>query len=255
MAMNLDVRKLIGVYTGDFGFFHNVREILKVKGIPFVGISVGEEVPDTVGVILTSAEEMDNIDFEPKVALESIEEAIGRALCLLAGKTQFEWLTIGIDPGPEPGLAAIGDGEVLEARTAGSPEHVAALVGEFARIYAPRNIRVRIGHGDLLNRNRIINSLLDEDRLVEIVDEKGTTRKTENPDLEAAKQIAASRGDRVRERLPLTPTARQLKDIQRHSRIASDNRITISTDLAREVAVGSITLAEALKRQDRSKKT
>jgi len=252
--MNPDVQKLIGVYTGDFGFFHDVREILKAKGIAFVGISVGEEIPDTVGVILTSAGEMDDIDFEPKVALESIEEAIGRALCLLAGKTQFDWLTIGVDPGPEPGLAAIGDGEVLEARTAESPEHVAELVGELARIYAPRNMRVRIGHGDPLNRNRTINSLLDEDRLVEIVDEKGTTRKTENPDLEAAKQIATSRGSLVRERLPLTPTARQLKDIQRQSRIASENRITISTDLAREVAVGTITLAEALERQERSKK-
>ncbi|MFQ6127401.1 MAG: hypothetical protein ACE5QW_00620 [Thermoplasmata archaeon] len=216
---------------------------------------MGEEIPERVGVVLTSSNEIDDIDFEPKVASESIEEAIGKALCILAGKTEFSWLTIGIDPGPKPGLVAVGDGEILETRTAESPEHVVELVGKLVRIYAPRDSRIRIGHGDPLNRNRIINSLLDQNYLVEIVDEKGTTRKTGKSDLESAKQIAASKGNRIREKLRVVPTAKQLREIQRQSRIASENRITISTDLAREVAIGKITLAEALQRQERLKKT
>ncbi|MFQ5883949.1 MAG: hypothetical protein ACE5IO_02485 [Thermoplasmata archaeon] len=254
MGINPDVRKLIGVYTADFGFFHDVRETLKARGIPFVGLSIGEEVPDDVGVILTSPKEMGDLDFEPKVASKSIEEAIGRAICALTGKTEFDWLTIGVDPGPKPGIAAVGDGEVLETLFAESPEQVAELVSELVRVYAHQNSRIRIGHGDPLNRNRIINSLLDEDYFVEMVDEKGTTIRTENPDLEAAKKIAATRGNPIRERLSIIPTARQLKEIQRQSRIASDNRITITTDLAREVAVGKITLTEALHRQERQKK-
>jgi hypothetical protein len=249
-----NVPKLIGVFTQDFKFFYRAREVLKSKGIPFIGISVEEEVPEKVGVLITSTSEVDDVDFQPKVACEAVEEAIGRALCILSGKAEFEWLTIGIDPGPRPGMAALGDEVMLEARTAMSPEDVAGIVNELVRIYAPRNARIRIGHGDPLNRNRIINSLLDQGHLVEIVDEKGTTRKTGNPDLEAAKQIATTRGNSVTERLPLITTARQLKEIQRQSRIASDNRITISTNLAREVAVGTITLKEALERQERSRK-
>jgi hypothetical protein len=248
------VPKLIGVFTRDFRFFHRTREILKSKGIPFIGLSVEEEIPEDVGVLITSTGEVEGVDFEPKVACETIDEAIGRALCLLAGKTELDWLTVGIDPGPKPGVAALGDEVMLESRIATSPEHVAEIVNDLIRIYAPKNSRVRIGHGDPLNRNRIINSLLDQDHLIEIVDEKGTTRKTGNPDLEAAKQIAAARGSPVRERLPLLTTARQLKEIQRQSRIASDNRITISTSLAREVAVGTITLKEALEKQERARK-
>lgn len=228
---------------------------MKARGIAFVGISVGEEVPEDVGVILTSLEEIGGIEFEPKVASESIEEAIRRALCILAGKTEINSLIIGIDPGPKPGLAAVANGTVLEARIVESPEHVAELVREFVEIYAPRHSRIRIGHGDPLNRNRIVNSLLDEDHLVEMVDERGTTRRLENPDLEAAKQIAAVKGNLIREKLQVIPTARQLKEIQRQSRIASENRITISTDLARDVAIGKITLNEALERQMRSKKS
>lgn len=249
------MQKLIGVYTKDFRFFHEAREILKARGIPFVGISVGEEIPEKVGVLLTSVDEIDDIDYEPKVASESIEEAIGKALCLLSGKTEFEWLTIGIDPGPKPGLAAIGDGEVLETRTAEAPERVADLVREITRIYASRNTRIRIGHGDPLNRNRIVNPLLDQGYLVEMVDEKGTTGKIGRSDLEAAKRIAIAKGSPVKEKLRLVPTDRQLREIQRQSRIASGNRITISTELARKVAVGKITLKEALQIQRRSRRT
>jgi hypothetical protein len=254
-SINPNVQKLIGLYTGDFRFFHDAREILKARGVPFVGISIGEEIPEDVGVVLTSRSEIDDVDYEPKVASESIEEAIGRALCILAGKTDINSLIIGIDPGPKPGLAAVADGTVLETRTAESPERVAELVRGLVRVYAPRNSRIRIGHGDPLNRNRIVNSLLDEDHIVEMVDERGTTRRLENPDLEAAKQIAAVKGNLIREKLQVIPTARQLKEIQRQSRIASENRITISTDLARDVAIGKITLSEALERQMRSKKT
>lgn len=210
---------------------------------------MGEDIPEEVGVVLTSPNEMDSIDFEPKVASDSVEEAIGRALCVLAGKTEIIWLTVGVDPGPKPGLAALADGEVLETRTAESPEQVVRIVSELIRVYAPRNSRVRVGHGDPINRNRIINTLLDEGYLVEMVDEKGTTTRTENPDLEAARQIAISNGTTVWEKLSVVPTARQLKEIQRQSRIASGNRITISTDLAREVALGRITLTEALRIQ------
>lgn len=249
------MRKLIGLYTKDFRFFHDVRKILKARGIPFIGISVGEEIPENVGVLLTSSVERDDFDYEPKVASESIGEAITRALCILAGKTEINSLIIGIDPGPKPGLAAVANGTVLETRIVESPEHVAELVRELVGTYAPRHSRIRIGHGDPLNRNRIVNSLLDEGHHIEMVDERGTTRRLENPDLEAAKQIAAVKGNTIREKLQVIPTARQLKEIQRQSRIASENRITISTDLARDVAIGKITLNEALERQMRSKKT
>lgn len=245
------MRKLIGVYTRDFEFFHKTREVLKSKGIPFVGIAVGEEIPEEVGVVVTSTDEVDDVEFEPRIGCDSVKDVLGKVLCTLMGKSQIATLTIGVDPGPRPGLAVLADGSLLETRTAGSPEDVAQLVEEAERMYSPRNSRIRIGHGDTLNRNRIINSLLERDYSVEMVDEKGTTVRVENPDLEAARRIASSSGTPVREILDLAPTPRQLKEIQRQSRIASGNRITISTELARDVAVGRLTLQEALRIQER----
>ncbi len=48
---------------------------------------------------------------------------------------------------------------------------------------------------------------------------------------------------------PVRPTAGELRDIQRKSRMASSGQVTISRILARNVALGRITLDEAVKRQ------
>jgi hypothetical protein len=44
----------------------------------------------------------------------------------------------------------------------------------------------------------------------------------------------------------LQPTEGEVKELQRRSRIKSQGRVTISSDLARKVALGELTLAEAI---------
>ena len=55
-------------------------------------------------------------------------------------------------------------------------------------------------------------------------------------------------GERVNEIRKLKPTTGDLKEIQRQSRIQSSGGITISTELARMVACGEITMDEAIKK-------
>jgi hypothetical protein len=44
----------------------------------------------------------------------------------------------------------------------------------------------------------------------------------------------------------MEPTDGELREIQRKSRIKSQGRITISSELAKKVALGELTLAEAI---------
>src|SRR3972149_3957333 len=96
----------------------------------------------------------------------------------------------------EPGVAVVGDGHVLDARVADSPEAVAQIVERALRTFPSSRQRIRVGHGDRTNRNRILNGLAREGFPAEIVDEAGTTHPTERPDIDAAIRIAFVAGGR-----------------------------------------------------------
>ncbi len=173
------------------------------------------------------------------------KECIRKLKSYLYGKKRFEKLVVGIDPGPKPGIAVIGDGVVVEEIQLSSVSKVRELIDEIYLGYSPKLFMIRIGDGDITNRNRIINSLV-EDYIVEIVNEKNTSEAITNKDVESAKVIAFTRGKRVREKLNIVVKEGYLKDIQRKSRIESDGKITISRALAKKVALGELSLKEAI---------
>jgi hypothetical protein len=87
---------------------------------------------------------------------------------------------------------------------------------------------------------------------VEVVDETGTSVRSPEPDVAAAKRIAMTRGTLLEEPPSVKPTPGEVRDIQRHSRIESQGRITISASLAYSVAMGDISLAQAIIQQERN---
>ncbi len=244
---------MLGLITADFRLYHDLVSELKERDIPFVSLSFTEAVPPEVAVVLTSPEELDDVDFEPSLACESVEDAIAKALQILGGKTSFQEVIIGVDPGPRPGVAILGDGEVIEKLTAPSPEAVRDIVQSVLRNYDGRGYTVRIGHGDPTNRNRIINALAETGVRTEIVDERGTTRRDRRRDdarnMESAAGIATGKGVMAEESYEIFPTEGELKNIQKRSRIRSGGKLTISRELAQKVARGELTLMEALEKQ------
>jgi hypothetical protein len=209
-----------------------------------------------VGVIVTTEDEKESIDF-PKLVIISkdIELTIDIAQRTLKGKDIFYKLIVGIDPGKRPGIAVIGDGEILATAQVPSPEKVRQRVTRAIRSYPSIETIIRIGHGDTTHRNRIINSLSDLGMKIEISDETKTTKITETPDIDAAIDIALKSGIPARGRYKVEPTQGELRDIQRRSRIESKGRVTISKTEAEMVARGELTLEEAIKRGgDKSRK-
>lgn len=251
------MRRTLGVLTEDFRLYHDLVTALKARDLPFESLSFHQRIPEHIGVVITSPAEFPRVKFRRKIALEDIDDAIAQAQRLLQGKEEYDEVVVGVDPGPRPGVAVVGDGAVVEERTAESPEAVAKIVGAILRNHPSlRRVTVRVGHGDRTNRNRIINALADQEVQVEIADEGGTTpeqRRDDRRNIEAAREIAFIPGTKALRWYRLSPTEGEVKEVQRLSRIDSEGEITISRELAQKVAEGKLTMAEAIRRQRRTK--
>jgi len=245
------MRRVIGLLTEDFRLYHDLVANLKARDIPFVSLSFAKRIPEEVGAVLTSLSEAPRIRSKAVVAVDDLDSSIAKALQLLKGKREWRELLVGVDPGREPGFAVIGDGEVIDTRLAPSPEAVAHYVRQAVRTFPAKVVRVRVGHGDPTNRNRILNALGREPVRVEIVDEAGTTHRTPQPDVDAAIVIARTPGIPAVPPFEVRPTPGELREIQRRSRLASGGRVTISSDLASAVARGEVSLEEAIDRHRR----
>jgi hypothetical protein len=205
-----------------------------------------------VGLIITSAQELDKVRFEPKQGLSEKDDMslkLDKALKTLEGKDKFRSLIIGIDPGKRPGIAVLGDGEVLNVYQIETPEEVTRILRQVQKTYPDQSILIRIGHGAPTQRNRIINALFNFGWPMQLVDESHTTHKTVQPDIKAAIDIAMSTGLEIKSKYEVNPTAGEIRDIQRISRLESNGAITISKPLAKKVASGELTLEQAIEEQ------
>ena len=241
--------RTIGIFTEDFHFFYELVRRLKEKGEPFVSISHPDEVPHGVGVVITTEGERKKLRFSEVVTENDPDRAIDLAKCVLAGGTRYHTLIIGIDPGKNTGLAIFGEGKLLVTETVRSTDKVAEVLERFLHCLDYDRAVARIGHGDPTNRNRIMKAIWRLVDQIELVDETGTTQRTLAPDVDAAKRIAMAKGQRVEEAPEVEPTAGELRDIQRLSRIESEGSVTISSELANAVAKGEMSLRQAVRSQ------
>ncbi len=240
--------RVVAVVTEDFRFFYGAVKALKERGQPFISLGFGDPMPLNVELVLTTEAERKRLRGRKVIASDDPERAVRSALALLQGGS-FNRLVVGVDPGPRPGIAILGDGRVLLADRLLAPEEVAPAIQDFLSLVRTNELLLRVGHGDRTNRDRVINSLWDITRNIEVVDETSTTRRTGNPDADAAVSIAQSRGQLLPFRPVVEPTQGELRDIQRLSRIESQGALTISSSLAREVALGKLSLREAVEKQ------
>jgi hypothetical protein len=245
--------KTLGIYTKNFSLYYDLLKILRKRKIAYVSLSSLKNIPSKIGVILTSNNELHDIK-SPKViavdAYDTIDHAVDLALQMLIGKEIYSKIYIGIDPGDEPGIAIVGDDILLQKTSVDSPGKVLEKIKRFLMEYPATQTIIRIGHGSMLIRNRIINSLIPLEIPIEIVDETKTTpsQQISRPirDSEAAAAIALIQGGKVQSKLPLEPTKGEIRNLQEKSRKFTNGDFTISEKTAKQVLEGKISLLEAI---------
>jgi hypothetical protein len=248
--------KTLGVFTKDFSLYHDIISALKKRKVAYVSLASLDDISRRIGVILTSQKELKEIPLHKKVAVDaydSIDYAIDLAVQKLTGKELYLKIFIGIDPGERPGLAIVCDDILHQKIQVDSPEKVAGEVKRFLRFYPSKETCIRIGHGSIINRNRIINSLIPLELPIEIVDETRTTPAQQKRrcvrDGEAAAAIALLSGGRVQSTLPIETSRGAIRNIQKQSRQLSDGRFTISEKTALRVLTGELSLLEAIEKE------
>lgn len=163
----------IGIFTFDFKFYHDVIKDLRNWNLPFTSIESPDNIPRDVSVVLSSKN--DDYDLPNQIKAENPTAGIRMALPKLMNKNQFRSVVIGIDPGPKPGIAVMGDGVLLEAYECSSTRKVRREIIDISEGYLYREIIVKIGDGDAPNRNDILRSIGKLGIAINVVDEKNTS--------------------------------------------------------------------------------
>jgi hypothetical protein len=239
---------VIVVATDDFEVYHEVVTELRDRGLTFTTVEADDDLPEeaTVVVVGESDDEVtvpagvDTVTADPQRPRTAIEEVV-RLLRGEGGRT-----VVGIDPGERPGIAVLA-GEMVVATFQVPAEQTAAVVRE--ELQDAGDPLVRIGDGARLVGSRIVDDLPDVP--VELVDESGTTPYLGTGargvgDILAAVNIARIEGEPIESR-NVEPTAGELQRIKDRSREAGEDNRAIDGELARRVAVGDLTIQEALK--------
>ncbi|WP_297477126.1 hypothetical protein [Thermococcus sp.] len=248
----------VAIVTRNARAYYRAAKVLKEYGIPFHSACPGEELPLDVEAVLTSREEYREVEFPVKVVIG--ENFVDELLRKLNGTGRAGRIYIAIDPGERPGVSVIADNRVLEVYHLSSPRDVETIVGLLNKY---PDARIKIGHGAKRQRAlmlRALGEVLGYDYPLIVVNERRTTPKVGGLDVSQVQDIVAAINIGLREGRETSiaallnvgePTKREIEYIKRRSRELSGN-ITISSRLAREVALGNLTLEEAIERQGRS---
>ena len=234
---------MIVVATADFEVYHDVVAELRDRDVRFTSVEVGAALPDEARVaVVGPADETPDV---PTVRADPGDprRAVEEAMTMLRGEEGRT--VVGIDPGDRPGVAVLNGDTVVAAFQVPAAEAAGLVAAEVADAADPV---VRVGDGARLRGANIVADL--EDVPVELVDETGTTPYLGTGargmgDVLAAVNIARLSGDRIDER-DIEPTAGEIQRIKDRSRERSTDGRTIDEALARRVAVGELSMTEAL---------
>ncbi len=236
----------VAVRTADFRLsFHLMRE-LKRRDCQFVMLSPDDSWD---GIWLGTPEETILCEDGIPVIEDTVEAAVERAIQLSRGFSSAQQLVFGIDPGPRPGLAWLADGQLIGTAQLENVSDVISHIKGLSSSLQYVHLVVKIGDGAPLIRDRIINNCIDANFEVLVVCEAKTSRGSRNhAHIHAATRIAVQGGKKISIKIVIKASEGALKEIKRQSRILSGGRVTISTGLAKMVALGSINLEQAIKK-------
>lgn len=231
----------LGIYVENFKIYFDLVEELRKRKIDFFDLH--QNVHENVSVVLTDRDR----NFFHQIIIDDVKRAVRKSISFMYGQEKFNEIVVGIDPGLRTGIAVMGDGIPLEEFEISDIAGVKSIINSIRDDYSPARMLVRIGEGDIPDRNKIINDIYG-DFDIEIVDESKTS-PIKNRNVEAARKIAMKRGKKVSRKMDLRFKRGEIVEVQRRSRMLSNNMITISKGLAIKVLKGEMDIYNAIEIQ------
>jgi len=241
------------VRTNDFRLAFKLIKELRKRNTNFKLIDFDDELPKGDFVWLGTEREV-VAEFQKTgdsrgiaCSVLDLSVAVDSAIHKSKGIDSVELLAFGVDPGPRPGLAWLADSRLVGMAQLEQPNQVINhILGISSRLPHKRMV-VRIGDGSPSIRDRLFNECLKENFLCEEVNESKTSQGFSRHDhSRSAVKIAMNTGTRVFEIRELKVSEGEVRNVKQKSRRYSQGRITISSELARSVAIGKYTLEEAI---------
>jgi hypothetical protein len=239
------------IQTDDFVMSFRLMQRLHKENIRVEVLALHQEVPE-FGILFSDKKNRQHAN-TIQVESDDIDGAMEEFYKLVHQIDEHSLLTIGIDPGPRPACAWRTDQTVVGVMQTESFDELFDFLTKLGQRYRAHSIRVKIGNGSPLHRDRIINRSFHRGYSVEEVDEKSTSKGRNRHDhTKAAIRIAMKSGNPIFEERVLKPSKGDVRNIQRESRELSNGKSTISFELAELVAVGEISMDEAILKQNHS---
>jgi hypothetical protein len=173
----------VAVATVQGKTYFYVVNLLKEQGIPFTSIIPGEAIPARVKLVITSPQEQPMVQFEPTLVFRGEEDLDGLSVEVkrtLQGKSAYEKIVVGIDPGEATGLAIIGDGKaILEDNCYTIHETITNILKVIKTVnFAVTAVTVKIGNGVPIYQELLeeLDSSLPPQVTLEVVGEAGTNK-------------------------------------------------------------------------------
>ena len=175
-------KNVIGVLTKDVRLYYDLMEFLKNRKLKFRMLDFEKGIPRDIGAILTSPEELESINFEPKIPVQDMETDIRKAMQAINGLDESHILIIGVDPGPMPGIAAFSNDKIIETKQAQNTAHAADIIFGILSDYSYSQCILKIGDGAPEERDEIIELVAGSFDDVQIVDESSTSKSRKHED-------------------------------------------------------------------------
>jgi len=235
--------------------YYDLVRVLRGFGIPFESLSPRRRIPSKVSVVLTTEAEYPRIRCRNKVIVRGIEGTLVRVK-RISEKVEGEGIVIGIDPGEQIGIAVVAmPSKALLFLTSHDVETTVSTVASIVDMNPGREVFVNIGSGAPTIRNRILHGLKGRGIRLYLVNESRTSPRSNysRSDEIAAFKIALLKGKEVVDIPVPDPSPGEVREIQRKSRISSRGRFTLPKETARRVALGELTLEQAVKEYEKEK--
>lgn len=265
--LDLPINYRIAVQTDDMRYYHKLSKIFEASPLRVKFFALNQPIPyEKFDLIISPHKSINHIGDYPifQLPFDQIHPSLViKIIGIIARRKEpkFKLLIVGVDPGKQIGLAAICDGMTLAAETSRLNQLI-RKIEEYLVLFPSERVVIRVGDQPSSVSKVVFNKLFTtfgnvENIKLEIVQEAySSPRKTAfttpySPDETAAITIAHRPG-KIKSHLvrTLIPIGR-IKEIQKWSRNLSNNRITLDTELAQSVALGEISLEEAIQQKER----